>query len=95
MRRLLPILLLSVACTPRLMPVRVPTYDSYVRAEGFAQDSILADGAWWMLFGDPTLDSLVRRALDNNRDIAAAAAATATEHTVNAHDISILSEYKS
>ncbi len=75
MRRLLPILLLSVACTPRLMPVRVPTYDSYVRAEGFAQDSILADGAWWTLFGDPTLDSLVRRALDNNRDIAAAAAA--------------------
>ena len=57
------------------MPVRVPTYDNYVCAEGFAQDSIFDDEAWWTLFGDPTLDSLVRRALDNNRDIAAAAAA--------------------
>lgn len=75
MKRLLPILLLAGSCTPRLMPVRVPTYDNYVCAEGFAQDSIFADEAWWTLFGDPTLDSLVRRALDNNRDIAAAAAA--------------------
>ena len=31
------------------------------------------DGAWWNIYNDPVLDSLQRRALAANRDLAAAA----------------------
>jgi outer membrane protein, multidrug efflux system len=35
------------------------------------------DTQWWSAFGDPTLDALVQRALDNNADVDRAAAAVA------------------
>ena len=76
MKRLIPILsLLLVCCAPRLRPVHIPPYDRYLHADGFATDRSLSDEEWWRLFDDPTLDSLIRRALAENRDIAAAAAA--------------------
>ncbi len=34
----------------------------------------LSRGAWWQLFGDPTLDGLETRALDSNQDLRATAA---------------------
>lgn len=66
--------LFSAACMPRLYKPQVAVPQAYLHTEGFVRDTTALDPAWWTLFGDPTLDSLVARALDNNRDLAAAAA---------------------
>ena len=34
-----------------------------------SEGSVAVDRDWWRAFGDPVLDSLVRRALDNNGDL--------------------------
>ena len=66
--------LLAGACSPRLYPPETAVPDHYVYSEGFSQDTTGIGSRWWEMFGDPTLDTLVARALERNRDLAAAAA---------------------
>ena len=66
--------LLAGACSPRLYPPETAVPDRYVYSEGFSQDTTGIGSRWWEMFGDPTLDTLVARALERNRDLAAAAA---------------------
>lgn len=61
------------ACTPRFYPPEVPVPDRYLHAQGFSQIADTMDAKWWELFGDTTLNALVERALERNRDLAAAA----------------------
>ncbi|MBE6181168.1 MAG: efflux transporter outer membrane subunit [Rikenellaceae bacterium] len=65
--------LLLSACMPRLFPPQVAIHDHYIYAENFSQDTLSIDSCWWHLFGDSTLDSLIDRALANNRNLAIAA----------------------
>ena len=62
------------ACTPKFYPPQVATPENYLSGEGFSQDTTGGGERWWELFGDPTLNAFVERALANNRDVAAAAA---------------------
>ena len=61
------------ACTPKFYPPQVTVPDSYLYGEGFSQDTTRFGSSWWELFGDTTLNRLVERALENNRDAAVAA----------------------
>ena len=74
MRRLIPFVLLLSACMPKFYPPQVATPESYLYGDGFSSDTTGVGERWWELFGDTTLNALVERALDNNRDAAAAAA---------------------
>ena len=65
--------LLFSACMPRLLPPQVELADHYIHAENFSQDTLSVDSRWWQLFGDSVLDSLINRALVNNRNLAIAA----------------------
>ncbi len=65
--------LLFSACMPHLYPPQVTTPEHYLHAENFSQDTLSIDSCWWRLFGDPMLDSLINRALSNNRNLAVAA----------------------
>lgn len=67
------IALLLAACTPRFYPPEVPVPERYLHRQGFSQDTTEIEPRWWEMFGDPALDDFVQRALENNRDLAAAA----------------------
>lgn len=67
------IALLLAACTPRFYPPEVPVPERYLHRQGFSQDTTEIDPRWWEMFGDPVLNDFVQRALENNRDLAAAA----------------------
>ena len=66
--------LACAACTPRFYPPKVDVPDGYLYGEGFPRDTAALASDWWRLFGDTVLDNLVQRALENNRDVAVAAA---------------------
>lgn len=75
MRRtiLLPIILaVSAACHPQLYGPQVKIPGHYLYVERFRQDSLMEDRDWWRVFRDSTLDTLIARALVNNRDLAVA-----------------------
>ncbi len=48
--------------------------DGFAAADPAVVSSQAPDGQWWRLYDEPALDALVARALENNRDIAVAAA---------------------
>lgn len=74
MKRLSVLIILALAaCTPRFYPPEVPVPERYLHTQGFSQDSTGFDPCWWEMFGDQTLNALIERALENNRDLAAAA----------------------
>ena len=60
------------ACNPRLYPPQVEAPDNYLYAGRFRQDSVVGNPDWWRVFRDSTLDTLMTRALANNRDLAVA-----------------------
>lgn len=68
---------LLAACSPHLVPPAVEAPDAYLHAGRFRQDSLDLPARWWELFGDTTLNRLVERALAQNRDLQATAAAVA------------------
>lgn len=68
----LSLLLLLGSCSPRLVPPQVTLRSDYLYGERFAQDSLYVPLDWWRMFGDSTLNSLVERALSQNRDLAVA-----------------------
>ncbi len=65
--------LLHAGCSPRLMPPEVTARTHYLYGEDFAQDSLSVPANWWQLFGDTTLNRLMERALNHNRDLWVAA----------------------
>ncbi len=71
------ILLLTAAfaagCNPKLLAPALEVPGRYRFGEGFVQDTTGIPEDWWRVFGDPTLDALVERALMENLDLAAAA----------------------
>lgn len=70
---ILIVLLAAISCTPRLYPPEVDVPNDYLYAEGFSKDTTTFEQDWWVLFGDTTLNNLIERALENNRDVAVAA----------------------
>lgn len=74
MRRFIIIIsILTAACTPKLYSPQVVVPDNYLHSAGFAIQGDTIGNNWWEVFDDTTLNNLVVRALDNNRDLAAAA----------------------
>ena len=61
------------SCSPRLVAPEVTVRRDYLYGEGFEQDSLSLPLDWWRLFGDTTLNRLVDRALDYNRNLYVAA----------------------
>lgn len=59
----------ATACSPRLCPPQVEVPQRYLYADRCRQDSLVSDPDWWRVFGDPTLDSLIERALAGNRNL--------------------------
>ena len=74
MKRLFIALFLTgcAACAPRLYPSQIEIPESYLYAGAFRQDSLPGSCEWWKIFEDPVLDTLMVRALANNRDLAVA-----------------------
>ncbi len=68
----LTLLACITACNPKLYAPRVEVPDSYLYAGRFRQDTALGSYDWWRVFRDSTLDTLIARALANNRDLAVA-----------------------
>jgi outer membrane protein TolC len=64
----LPLLLSACALAPQPAPEPSLTVPPAWRTAS-AGDGAAIDRDWWRAFGDPALDSLVRRALDNNGDL--------------------------
>lgn len=63
------ILMLSSSCAPRLLAPQTPVHEHYIYGELFSHDSLDLNHDWWELFGDTTLNQLVERALDYNRNL--------------------------
>ena len=63
---------IALSCNPHLQPATVAIPDRYIYAS--STDSITMPAEWWTIFRDTTLNRLINQALDNNQNIAAAAA---------------------
>jgi len=70
------------ACTPVVhTPYQRPAVhlpEAYPHAPDAAGAAAMPGGAWWNAYGDPNLDRLMRQALAQNNDLAAAAIAVRT-----------------
>lgn len=66
--------LLVVSCSPKLTPSDDTPPEEWLFGEGYPADSLQLPINWWESFGDTTLNRLITKALDNNRDLTAAAA---------------------
>ena len=76
MKRIFAILISLItlwSCSPHLVAPEVTARRHYLYGEGFEQDSLSLPLDWWRWFGDTTLNSLVERALDYNRNLYVAA----------------------
>src|SRR5687768_18597896 len=72
---LVPILLAGcTAVGPNYRSPPVPVPDRFVEAADAPAASSAELASWWKAFGDPDLNAMVRQALAQNLDIAAAAA---------------------
>ena len=67
---LIPAVMVALtACAPRLNAPVVEVPERYRYADNVAAHSVVVTQRWWELFGDTTLNWLVERALQNNRDL--------------------------
>ena len=62
-----------MSCNPRLSAPHLITPKEYIFGSDFSNDSIRLDNDWWKMFGDTTLNSLITRAIAQNKNIAIAA----------------------
>ncbi len=72
MRRILYILLVASAfcsCNPRLTAPQLTQRKEYIFGAEFSHDSIALGNKWWQMFGDTTLNTLVERAIEQNKNI--------------------------
>lgn len=70
----IPLVVLCATGCVKLPTPSISVPDRYLMSDGFSTDSLPHDIAWWHRFGDSTLNSLELKALENNRNLAAAAA---------------------
>ncbi|MBR5105565.1 MAG: efflux transporter outer membrane subunit [Alistipes sp.] len=79
MRRIPYILYIATAavlvagCNVRLAKPQLVSQEEYLFGKGFSHDSIALGSDWWRMFGDTTLNSLVERAIVQNKNIEIAA----------------------
>lgn len=75
MRRIPYIILVAMVCScnPRLSAPQLVSHREYIYGTGFSSDSIHLKKEWWQMFGDTTLNRLVVRALEQNKNIEIAA----------------------
>lgn len=67
------LMLLAMGCSPYLQAPQVTARSNYLYGEEFSKDSISLPSSWWQLFGDTTLNRLVEKALNHNRNLRLAA----------------------
>ncbi len=60
---------LGIACSPMLQKPHTTTPQEWSYGEGFSTDSTRMSQKWWEIFSDSTLNSLMERAIANNRDL--------------------------
>ncbi len=60
-------------CAPKLINSDAQPPENWIFGETIEVDTMQLPLTWWEIFGDTTLNSLVTKALENNRDLAAAA----------------------
>lgn len=79
MKRIRLYLIIAVAvlslsrCAPKLVKSELKAPDSWIFGRDIDVDSLELPIKWWVIFGDTTLNGLITKALDNNRNLAAAA----------------------
>lgn len=81
----LAVLITGCAVGPTYERPSTPVVSNFKEAEGWvpaAPADALERGPWWMLFGDPVLDSLAARVEVSNQNVAAAVAAYAQARAV-------------
>lgn len=66
-------LAVMVGCSPKLASPDTTTPNEWIYGDQIASDTLHLSATWWECFADTTLNRLITRALDNNRDIEAAA----------------------
>ncbi|MBV8570743.1 MAG: efflux transporter outer membrane subunit, partial [Acidobacteriaceae bacterium] len=71
---ILSLVLTSCAVGPNYQRPKVDAPTAYRGVNGAAQQASMADLAWWEVFKDDTLKGLIKTALTNNYDMAAAVA---------------------
>lgn len=64
--------LLVAACNPRLSAPDVTLPKSYIYGTEHKSDTVGVSDRWWVMFDDTLLNRLIERALENNRNLAAA-----------------------
>ena len=74
--------LLVAGCAVTREPERKPDLPLPGAMPAVAGTTVDLPGPWWALFGDPTLDALIREALANNADAAIAAARVAEARAI-------------
>ncbi len=67
------LVVIFVSCNPRLSAPQLATHKEYIFGGGFSNDSIRLDNDWWRMFGDTTLNRLISRAIEQNKNIEIAA----------------------
>ena len=74
--------LLVAGCAVTREPERKPELPLPAALPAVVGTTVDLPDPWWTLFGDPTLDALVREALANNADAAIAAARVAEARAI-------------
>ena len=74
--------LLVAGCAVTREPERKPELPLPAALPAVVGTTVDLPGPWWALFGDPTLDALIREALANNADAAIAAARVAEARAI-------------
>lgn len=65
--------MLMGSCAKPLADPEVEIPDSYLFQDAVVESGEELQGEWWQMYDDPMLDSLIRHALDRNRNLAIAA----------------------
>ena len=80
MRYLIPlVMILCSACSLKLQQASVQMPSSYIYGDATHRDKHL-ESQWWHIYDDPVLDSLMFRALNNNRNLQIAASRVIEAH---------------
>lgn len=88
MRKIAYILLVAtlfLGCNPRLSTPKLAQYREYIFDKEFSRDSTALSDQWWQMFGDTTLNRLIERTLEQNKNIDIAASRIKEAH----HNLSV------
>ncbi len=68
------VVIMALACSPKLQEADISIPHEYLYNRQFTTKGEPTSGMWWLSFQDTTLNALIAHALENNRDLEAAAA---------------------